>query len=60
MKQTEPIDYTINIEEDSLINMWTNKWVLEWCRKYHPEAFEQANKFITEYLKDNTTTNKDQ
>ena len=52
MKQAEVADYTINVDKDSQINSWTNKWVLEWCRKYHPEAFEEANKFIMDYLKE--------
>jgi len=50
MKQVEVSDYTININKDSQINIWTNKWVLEWCKKYHPEAFEEANKFIMDYI----------
>ena len=52
MKQVHPLDYTIDIDKESLINIWTDKWVLEWCRKYHPEAFDEANKFIMDYLKE--------
>jgi len=52
MKQVPPLDYTIDIDKESLINIWTDKWVLEWCRKYHPEAFDEANKFIMDYLKE--------
>jgi hypothetical protein len=59
MKQAEVSDYTININKESQINIWTNKWVLEWCKKYHPEAFEEANKFIMDYLKDNDEINKE-
>jgi len=25
---------------------------MEWVKKYHPEAFEEAEKFVKEYLKD--------
>ena len=52
MKQTTSTDYTVNINSDTLLNSYVNKWVLEWCRKYHPEAFGEAQKFVGEYLKE--------
>ncbi len=38
--------YEIDISKEDLITLYTKQWVLEWCRKYHPEAFEEARKFI--------------
>lgn len=52
MKQTEPLDYTVNTEPDRLLNSCIDKWVLRWCRKYHPEAFEEGTAFVEEYLKE--------
>ena len=52
MKQGQPSEQYVDIEQASLINIWTNKWVLEWCKKYHPEAFIEAKNFIEDYLKD--------
>lgn len=45
--------YTLDIEKQDLINTYVNQWVLEWCKKYHPEAFEKANQFVEEYLNEN-------
>ena len=42
--------YNVNIDRETLINICIKKWVLEWCGKYHPEAFEEAEKFIREIL----------
>lgn len=44
--------YTVNISADTLLDSYVNKWVLEWCRKYYPSAFEEAIQFIEEYLKE--------
>jgi hypothetical protein len=38
--------YTVNINKEDLINIYIDKWVLKWCRKYHPEAFKEAKEFI--------------
>lgn len=40
----------VNIAPNALIDPLVNKWVLEWCKKYHPEAVEEAQKFVKEYL----------
>jgi hypothetical protein len=45
--------YTLDIEKEDLINSYVNQWVLEWCKQYHPEAFEKANQFVEEYLNEN-------
>lgn len=42
--------YTVNIEKEDLINLYVRKWVLKWCRKYHPEAFEEGERFIRELI----------
>ena len=38
--------YTINFDEKLLVERWVDQWVLCWCKKYHPEAFKEAEKFI--------------
>ena len=43
-------NYTVNMDRESLINIYVDKWILKWCKKYHPEAFEEANKFIRKLL----------
>ena len=55
MKQTKPLDYTVDIEPEVLVDSYVNKWVLEWCKKYHPQAFDEANKFVKEYLEESKT-----
>ena len=45
-------DYTVNFTKSDLINIYIKEWVLRWCKKYHPEAFEKAEKFIRDKLKD--------
>ena len=43
--------YSVNIEQEDLINIYVKKWVLEWCKKYHPEAFEKADEFVRDLIK---------
>lgn len=43
----------IDISEEDLINCYSNQWVLEWCRKYHPEIFDQAKNFVKQYIEEN-------
>lgn len=45
-------NYTVNISEEDLIDMYVRKWVLKWCEKYHPEAFEEGKKFIKQLIKE--------
>jgi len=42
--------YELDISEEDVINVYVKQWVLEWCKKYHPEAFEEARKFIEKEL----------
>ena len=44
-------NYLLNIDKEDLINSYAREWVLEWCKKYHPEAWEEADKFIRGQLK---------
>jgi len=45
-------NYTVNIEKEDLINIYVRKWVLRWCKEYHPEAFVEAEEFIKKMLDD--------
>ena len=40
------LKYTINFDKELSQERYVEKWVLEWCRKYHPEAFKEAKKFV--------------
>jgi hypothetical protein len=46
----DEIKYTLNISQEELVQSRVREWVLEWCHKYHPEAFKEAEKFIKESL----------
>ena len=52
MKQTEPLESVVDVAPEVLIDSCVNKWVLEWCKKYHPEAVEEAREFVKEYLEE--------
>ena len=43
--------YSIDVQEEDYINIYVKQWVLEWCKKYHPEAFEEAEKHVKELIK---------
>ena len=43
-------DYTINFSKSDLINIYVKEWVFKWCKKYHPEAFVEAEKFVKDAL----------
>ena len=43
-------DYTINFSKSDLINIYVKEWVFKWCKKYHPEAFVEAEKFVKDSL----------
>ncbi len=47
---SDKLNYTVNIDPEDLINIYVKQWVLEWCKKYHPEAFKEAEKFVREFL----------
>jgi len=42
--------YTVNIEKEDMVNIYVKQWVLEWCKKYHPEAFHEAEKFVRDFV----------
>ena len=46
IQKTKPINYSVNIDKEDLIQIYVRQWVFEWCKKYHPEAFKEAEKFI--------------
>lgn len=50
-KTSTPEKYTVNISEQDLKRVYLKEWVLMWCEKYHPEAFIQGDRFLTEYFK---------
>ena len=50
-KTSTPKKYTINISEQDLKRVYLKEWVLMWCEKYHPEAFIQGDRFLTEHFK---------
>jgi energy-converting hydrogenase A subunit M len=45
--------YALNIDTEDLINIYVRKWVLKWCKEYHPEAFREAEKFIRNLYNEN-------
>jgi len=44
--------HTLDITNEEIINCYTNEWVLEWCKKNHPEVFEKAKEIIKEYVEE--------
>ena len=52
MKITKPINYSVNIDKEDLIQIHVREWVFEWCKKYHPEAFAEAEEFIRKIPKE--------
>ena len=46
----EKFKYSINIEKEDLVNIYVKQWVLEWCKKYHPEAFIEAENFVRDLM----------
>lgn len=47
-------DYKINFSKSDLINIYVKEWVVKWCKKYHPEAFEEAEKFIRKEMNESS------
>tara|TARA_R100000808_G_scaffold24269_1_gene55502 strand:+ start:24162 stop:24344 length:183 start_codon:yes stop_codon:yes gene_type:complete len=45
--------YSVNIDPEDLIQIYVRQWVLKWCEKYHPEAFDEAEKFIRKLYNEN-------
>ena len=42
--------YRVNIDPEDLIEIYIDKWVLKWCKEYHPEAFEAAEKVMRKLM----------
>ena len=51
-------NYSVNFSQSDLINIYVKEWVLKWCRKEHPEAFYEAEKYIKKKLNKNKNKNK--
>ena len=47
------VNYSVDFDISLVKERTIEQWVLRWCRKYHPEAFEQAEEFIKTLIKDN-------
>jgi len=45
--------YSVNFDKELGKERAVEQWVLGWCRKYHPEAFEEARAFINAPRKKN-------
>jgi len=48
---TESLKHSVEYTEEDVIGCYVRQWVMEWVRKYHPEAFKEAEKFVKDYLK---------
>tara|TARA_Y100000593_G_C4245746_1_gene304557 strand:+ start:502 stop:654 length:153 start_codon:yes stop_codon:yes gene_type:complete len=47
------VNYSVDFDISLIKERTIEQWVLSWCRKYHPEAFVQAEEFIKTLIKDN-------
>lgn len=45
--------YSLDVTKEEIIKIYIKEWVLQWCEKYHPEAFEKAKRFMEENLNEN-------
>lgn len=43
--------YILDVSKEEIIEIYVKEWVLNWCKKYHPEVFDKAKAYITENLK---------
>ena len=50
MSEINGNQYKLDINKEDLINVYVNQWVLEWTRKYHPEAFDKAKQFVENFF----------
>ena len=44
------MNYTLDIKDEELIKIYIQRFVLEWCKKYHPEVLKRAEQFAQENL----------
>lgn len=49
--------YSINFTREDIIGVYVRQWVMKWVERYHPEAFDEARKFVEQYLKDEEANN---
>jgi hypothetical protein len=42
--------YSINFSREDIVTFHVNQWIMQWVRRYHPEAFDEAKKFVEEHL----------
>jgi hypothetical protein len=52
-------NYTLDISKEEWIQAFVNEWVLKWCKKNHPEVFEQAKQKLSEIYDEKTTNTID-
>ena len=53
------MNYTINFDEKLCVERWADQWVLRWCKKYHPEAFTEGEKYVRDLIKNENNKNKE-
>ena len=42
--------YSINFSREDIVTFHVNQWIMQWVRRYHPEAFDEAKKFVEKHL----------
>lgn len=52
IKDTSDQKYSVNYTKEDIIGCYVREWVMNWVKKYHPEAFKEAEKFVLEKIKD--------
>ena len=48
--KVENAKYTVDYSEENLVAIYIDKWVLNWCKKNHPEVFVKAEELIRKQL----------
>ena len=46
-------NYTLDISKEEWIQVYTNEWVLNWCKQNHPKIFDEAIKQLSEIYDQN-------
>jgi hypothetical protein len=44
--------YSVNMDNEDLINIYAKEWVLSWCEKHHPQKFKEARALISNLLEE--------
>ena len=47
--------YKIDFSRQDIIESHVNEWVLDWVKKYHPEAFKKARDFVEQNIDEENT-----